>query len=84
MMSQPSSAISPILLGSPFSFVSEYAVNILGEKQKFSQVRAIASGYVCYSFVGIVTDWQYTEVAIALLWQFGYVCSLNLFITIIL
>ena len=32
------STISPILLGSPFSFVSQYAVHILGEKENFVQV----------------------------------------------
>lgn len=30
--------VSPIVLGSPFSFVSQYAVHILGEKQNFVQV----------------------------------------------
>ena len=30
--------ISPILLGSPFGFVSQYAVHILGEKLNFVQV----------------------------------------------
>ena len=32
------SIISPIVLGSPYSFVNEYAVNILTSKQNFAQV----------------------------------------------
>ena len=41
--------ISPILLGSPFSFVSKYAVPILGEKQNFIQVASLCS-CVCMLF----------------------------------
>lgn len=36
--SQSNSTASPIILGSPFSFASEYTVDILGEKQNFAQV----------------------------------------------
>ena len=38
VMSQPNSSISPIVLGSPFSFVSEYTVDVLGNYQNFVQV----------------------------------------------
>ena len=38
VMSQPNSSISPIVLGSPFSFVSEYTVDVLGKYQNFVQV----------------------------------------------
>ena len=41
VMSQPNSSISPIVLGSPFSFVSEYTVDVLGKYQKFFQVKLI-------------------------------------------
>ena len=38
VMSQPNSTVSPVVLGSPFGFVSEYAVHILGNRQNFVQV----------------------------------------------
>lgn len=44
--SQLNSSISPIVLGSPFSFVGEYTMDILGKHQNFAQVmmvRAIAT-----------------------------------------
>ena len=37
-MSEPNSTVSPVLLGSPFDFVNEYTVNILGNHQNFIQV----------------------------------------------
>ena len=41
VISQPNSTVSPIVLGSPFSFVSEYTVDILGTRQNFVQVLAM-------------------------------------------
>ena len=44
--SQLNSSLSPIVLGSPFSFVGEYTIDILGKHQNFAQVltvRAIAT-----------------------------------------
>ena len=37
-MSELNSTVSPVLLGSPFDFVNEYTVNILGNHQNFIQV----------------------------------------------
>jgi len=37
LMSQ-NSTISPIILGSPYSFFNEYAASILGSKHNFAQV----------------------------------------------
>ena len=37
-MSELNSTVSPVLLGSPFDFVNEYTVNILGNHQNFVQV----------------------------------------------
>ena len=38
VMSQPNSTVSPVVLGTPFDFVSEYTVDILGKHQNFVQV----------------------------------------------
>ena len=38
VMSQANSTVSPVVLGSPFGFVSEYTVDILGNYQNFVQV----------------------------------------------
>ena len=38
VMSQPNSTVSPVILGSPFNFVSEYTVDVLGKHQNFVQV----------------------------------------------
>ena len=38
VMSQPNSTVSPVVLGSPFDFVSECTVDILGNHQNFVQV----------------------------------------------
>lgn len=48
VLSQPNSTVSPIVLGSPFSFVSEYAVDILGKHQNFAQVLASTVGIASY------------------------------------
>ena len=37
-MSLPNSTVSPVVLGSPFGFVNEYTVDILGNYQNFVQV----------------------------------------------
>ena len=47
-ISEQNHSISPIVLGSPFSFVSEYAVHILGEKQKFAQVLYSCGCYMLF------------------------------------
>ena len=39
IMSQPNSTVSPVVLGSPFGFVNEYTVDILGSHQSFVQVQ---------------------------------------------
>ena len=39
IMSQPNSTVSPVVLGSPFDFVSEHIIDILGNHQHFVQVR---------------------------------------------
>ena len=38
VMSLPNSTVSPVVLGSPFGFVNEYTVDILGNYQNFVQV----------------------------------------------
>ena len=38
VMSQPNSTVSPVVLGSPFGFVNEHTVDILGNYQNFVQV----------------------------------------------
>ena len=37
-MSLPNSTVSPVVLGSPFGFVNEYTMDILGNHQNFVQV----------------------------------------------
>ena len=38
VMSQPNSTVSPVVLGSPFDFVNNYTVHMLGKHQNFVHV----------------------------------------------
>ena len=44
VMSQPNSTVSPVVLGSPFDFVNEHTIDILGNHQHFVQVHI---SYIC-------------------------------------